>query len=156
MDIISCPIKFSSLPIFYFKDKFFLNDVRCSIVRKPYEVNKKWYIMIKILDNNIIDSIHKTDEAFISKFSNTFFKKSMFTNCDLDLTPNILICKIPYRYKKFEISSFDEDGHFMSCYDFLINDLVSCDISHACFSSNTSSHSYISSWKLLKIKKLKL
>lgn len=152
MDIISCPIKYSSLPIFYFKDKYFLNNIRCSIVKKPYEINKKWYIMINILDNDIIDSIHKTDEAFISKFPNTFFKKSMFKNSD----SNILICKIPYRYKKFEISCFDEDNHFMSCYDFLNNDLVSCDISHGCFSSNTSSHAYISSWKLSKIKKLKI
>lgn len=120
--------------------KVILENVVCKIIDKPYKKENKWYMKVKILDDNIkyIENIDKT------------FEKTIENEVQKALFNDILILKIPYRYNKFECKTFDKDLHYISCYELKENDNIECNMTHACFSLQKTK--YLSTWKVNQIK----
>ena len=109
------------------------------ITKEPYISNSKWYMCIR-LDN---DSKNKVID-FESKFEK---RENMFLQ--QTVTDNIIVLKLPYRYKRFECSVFDKDGDPLTCYELKEGQSVTVKSEHACFSVQTEN--ILSTWKVKEI-----
>lgn len=116
-------------------------DIAATIVKAPYESEKKWYIKLKLND---------ADSGDILKFEKDFKESRFLTSFQHSVFNNIVVVKLPYRYKKFECEVFDRDGHFMSCYELKQDDAVSVSMEHVGFSIQKDEH-VMSSWKTKRI-----
>ena len=121
--------------------KIMFQNIPCHIIEKPYTSSKKWYMKVKIIQQEILDKINYIDESF---------EKSQDKKVQYALNDNIIVLKLPYRYNKFECTVIDNDGDYYSCYEIKNDDQVHIDITHACFSLQETH--YLSTWKVIKIK----
>ena len=121
--------------------KIIYKNIPCYITEKPYTSAKKWYIKVKITDDEILKKIKNVDDVF---------EKSQNHKVQNTLYDNIIVLKLPYRYNKFECAVYDKDGHYSSCYELENGNKLSIDITHACFSFQNSQ--YLSTWKVIQIK----
>ena len=114
--------------------------VKGKVFTEPHTSKDKWYLRI------ILDS---TSASFIEEFEKRYEKHANVSLQQTLSSTNLIILKLPFRYKRFECKVFDRDGDPLTCYD--IKEGMNVDIKtvHAGFSYQDIN--ILSTWKVKEL-----
>lgn len=107
------------------------------VIKLPYCSFNKWYIQVKLSD---------VDVHYINSFEECI-NNDLNVKIQKSLNNDVIVLKLPYRYNRFELTTYDDQNTICTIYDISINNILNVDCTHACISKQDYDN-VLSTWKV--------